>query len=169
MLELWFFLSCVALGTLKNILFQQQLVLWTEKQNGTTDSTLGSCLCLQVKCTNQHLKAANWKRSLKKIRKWSTLSRYKILDFVKLTSPCPLPLCFYLSPHAPAPPPCLLIAAVWKKLQEKQLPQRKKKKKNNTCCSYTVYLVDRSKTTHQSIRMEVQWALNTFTSTHQSQ
>lgn len=32
MLELWFFLSCVALGTLKNILFQQQLVFWTGKK-----------------------------------------------------------------------------------------------------------------------------------------
>lgn len=60
---------------------------------------------------------------------WSTLSRYKIPDFVLLTSPYPLPLCLYLFLRPslpPPPPPLLLIAAAWKKLQEKELSQRKK-------------------------------------------
>lgn len=119
------FCGSVAAKPLWIALFQKQTVI--KKKTGLLS------LCLQVKCINQPFLKFRTRR--RKLNIWifvleggrgvqqSTLSRYKILDFVLLTSPYPLPLCFYPSP--PAPPP-LLITAVSKKLQEKQLPQREK-------------------------------------------
>lgn len=93
------------------------------KKKGTTGTGL-LLVCLLVKCMNHPFlnserDGENWIHVLS-----FTLSKYKILDFVLLTSPYPLPLFLPISPCS-CSSSSLLIAAVWKNLQEKQLPQRK--------------------------------------------